>query len=439
MMSESAFLVLLLLLVTPTPTLAAMTAQGDDTSWLEFGGNRRHTGESSVAGPRHACTVLSWTRVPVTSDTNPIVDGEQTVYFGQWGQETSFYAWSTNASAPSSRQLWNDSHAELGVVAGSTPLLDEDSGRLFVITDSLGKGFFCLDAHTGKQVWPHYLPTADSTCAPTFSRDKQLVYVGDWMANFYAVRAGTGELAWNFTDLTPPTAMPFNFNAAPVVHPNGTLVYAASLHKLYAFDSATGAIRWNLCTNRWTNMTMPSLALIFDEANNALVFSALSNYLTVRDTPLGLRKLWNQALYSIDASTGAVRWQALAKPESASKAAIALCTHLDIVLYGSDSLQESSEHWLVAVAATDGTPRWRVPLAAPITSIVIDAVDTVYVTYGSVLSAFDAASGGKLWTWTHSTVFVNMLAITSSGTLWLSDDNEQFGVGADGTPCVDHQ
>lgn len=370
------------------------------------------------------------------------------MYFGQWAAETTFFSYRIgNTTGDTTTSQWNISHAVIGTVAGSTPLLDTVKERVYVITDSLGFGLFCFDSNTGKALWPDtFLPTADSTCAPTFGGpDGSLLFVGDWMANLYAVHADDGQLVWQFNDATPAnassSAMPYNFNSAPVSHPDGSVIYAASRRCLYAFNSTTGAVLWNVTTNTLIDMTEPSVQLIFDVANNAIVLSAVSNSLTVMDTPLGVRKAWDRAVFSIDATTGVVRWRQLPKGQSASGQALALSSRLGLVFFAAEGIssQQINNHYLHAAFALNGTSLWHVSLPAPATSVVVDSANTLYITCGSVLSAYHALDATLLWTWTHNSTFENLLAFTSSGSLWLSDGFSQFAIGPSSTPCVNGQ
>lgn len=421
----------------------------EGANWGEVGGNPTHSGEWEGAGPWKGCTIQEWTVVPLTSNTNPVLattaTGGESVYFGQWAAETTFFSYGIGATEATSQ--WNVSHAEIGVVAGSTPLLDTVKERVYVITDSLGFGLFCFDSNSGKPMWPQtFLPTADSTCAPTFGGpDGSLLFVGDWMANLYAVHADSGQLAWQFNDPTPPNAsgsvMPYNFNSAPVSHPDGSVLYAASLHCLYAFNSTTGAVMWNTTTNTLIQMTQPSVQLIFDVANNAIFLSGISDSLTVVETPLGIRKAWDRAVFSIDAATGTIRWHQLMKGEAASGEALALSSRLGLVFFATEGIssQKTNQHYLYAAYALNGTSLWHVSLPAPAISVVVDSANTLYITSGRVLSAYDALDGTLLWTWTHNSTFENLLAFTPSGSLWVSDGVSQFAIGPSSTPCVNGQ
>jgi len=421
------------------------------SNWEQLGGNPAHTGEWMGAGPRAGCNIQAWTRVPIPSNTNPVFKGLSNnrvgVYFGQWASQVTFFNYAFDVDdekQEGAALLWNVSHSLIGVVAASTPLLDVKRERVYVITDSLGSGLFCFDATTGKSVWPSFLPTADSTCAPTFGGPEfSLLFVGDWMANFYAVDTETGKVTWQFVDNPPvsPNQMPYNFNCAPVSHPDGSVVYAASLHRLYAFNSLTGSILWNTTTNTIVDMTNPSVQLIFDWANDAILFSGKSNSQAVVKTPLGWRKFWNVAAFSVDASTGAVRWSARPENETVSTIALALSTRLGLFFFGSESSASADPgpYFLQAVFSSNGTELWRISLPSAATSIVVDGMDTVYVTAGSVLAAFDALDGSTLWSWTHNATFANLLAFTPSGSLWVADAKTQFAIGPSSSPCINGQ
>ncbi len=94
------------------------------------------------------------------------------------------------------------------------------------------KGFHCLNATTGDEIWVHDPSTDYQGCTPAIANGK--VYIGNDDAFFYCLDAGTGDEIWNYTT-------GWMIWSSPSVY-NNKVYFAAD--QIYCLNASTGEEIW---------------------------------------------------------------------------------------------------------------------------------------------------------------------------------------------------
>lgn len=157
--------------------------------------------------------------------------------------------------ADTGKQLWSTDVG--GVSTMSSAVMAGRNVVLGVCTDGINKSSaVALDPVTGKIVWRSPYGHCDS--APAYGDGKVFVssvepakqkYVGRTVVA--AIDANTGRTLWSYRSPTPGlwSIVASDESAIAGTYVNGTYYQAAPLNrKLFAFDGATGKIRWSFDT-----------------------------------------------------------------------------------------------------------------------------------------------------------------------------------------------
>lgn len=170
--------------------------------------------------------------------------------------------------ASNGQLLWATPLPEFSV-AGATAY----QGRLFAVG---GDYVYSLDANTGAMIWQKRLE-AFQLSTPAVAGG--MVYVGDSsLGNVYALRAGTGKLAWQFDT---QSGLP---DSSPAVV--GGVVYIGDYSHdcVWALDATTGALKWR--SHGGGSQGSVSYA-------DGVVYAA---------------SYWGDAVFAFDANTGVTLW-----------------------------------------------------------------------------------------------------------------------------------
>jgi outer membrane protein assembly factor BamB len=280
--------------------------------WSQFMFSAAHTGfnpsETTIGVSNASRLRQKWAATTQGPVGSPVVVGG-TAYVGSFDQKV--YAF----DAASGALRW--STAVGGYVTTAAAV---EGGRVFVMSGA--NTLTALNAATGAVLWS--VPWGFSNQSPTVGGGR--VYVPGSITGLTAFDAATGNAVWH-TGLDVQEAFP-----GSAAYADGT-VYVAGTH-LWAFDAATGAIRWTSTEPAHSVASSPSVAngrvyvgsnsdgvtgnvVAFDAATGARDWTTPVNN-TVLATPavtggsvfvgtMGGNHV-NAILYALDATTGAVQW-----------------------------------------------------------------------------------------------------------------------------------
>jgi outer membrane protein assembly factor BamB len=239
---------------------------------------------------------------------------------------------------------------------------------------------------------------------PLASGDSVYVCVGDGASNTaetLALSARDGAVRWSRQTGCQLVSMPFEDNAAPV-YANGVL-YSGS----YALRASDGHVLWR-----------SSIAESFAGVAGDLVYAY---------------SLSRNAVYALDAATGAIRWTYTTSPLSlASVPAVTSSTVYVTGLVG-DEAPGPSPAWtpnpafaptqpdLFALDATTGTLRWHAAVA-PIAGAALEYGGLVYIGARDAVSALDAATGNVRWRLPLPLHAASTARLDAAGALYFSAD-----------------
>jgi outer membrane protein assembly factor BamB len=153
---------------------------------------------------------------------------------------------------------------------------------------------YALDARTGKTLWSARTPDADYTSAsPVLAAGRVFVRtlsrVSDtWVTSIEAFSAANGRHLWHAS--TRPSSM---FWFMPVSADGSLVVYASEHGYLYAFDAATGVLRWEVygITNTLRPAIVGGLVWAEDVDGRLLALDARDGRQLWASTPFGLDQL----------------------------------------------------------------------------------------------------------------------------------------------------
>lgn len=252
-----------------------------------------------------------------------------------------------------------------------------------------------------------------------------MVLVGAYDHNLYALGLGDGKLIWKF-------AASGGLGSSPSVHENGVFIGSVDNH-LYSVQLTNGRLNWRFATNGpiYSSPTVCFEHVFFGSddgylyAVNAVQGKMIwrtNAYGAVRSTPFvdGENVYFGTEggyIFCLDLSSGKTKWQSQAKRAVTSSPTV----DDEIVFVGS------MDSTLLALDATSGWIIWRFRARRPIISSPAVHQGIVYVgSSDGALYALDVDTGRQVWAYETDG------QVTSSPTIW--GEAVYFG-STDGTVC----
>jgi eukaryotic-like serine/threonine-protein kinase len=233
-----------------------------------------------------------------------------------------------------------------------------------------------------------------------------VAYIGSTDGNLYAVDAGSGALKWKFETKSWEVSSP------AVV--SGVVYFLSYDSHLYALDSASGQVKWKFATGgekRYAGTHLHHLE------------PAAETMPDPWDFYLSSPAVWNGAVYfgssdgnvySLDATTGDLRWKFHTGDVVHSSPAIA-----NGVLYIG-----SWDTYLYALDAANGTEKWRFKtgedpdihnhVGIQASPAVADGI-VLFGSRDSFAYGVDAATGRQLWKFSTGGSWVNNSMVVHDG------------------------
>jgi eukaryotic-like serine/threonine-protein kinase len=233
-----------------------------------------------------------------------------------------------------------------------------------------------------------------------------VAYVGSTDGNLYAIDAGAGALKWKFETK--------NWEVSSPAVVSGVVYFLSYDSHLYALDVATGQVKWKFATGgerRYAGTHLHHLEPATETMSDPWDFY------------LSSPAVWNGAVYfgssdgnvySLDATTGVLRWKFHTGDVVHSSPAIA-----DGVLYIG-----SWDAYLYALDATSGTEKWRFKtgedpdihnhVGIQASPAVADGI-VFFGSRDSFAYGVDAATGKQLWKFSTNGSWVNNSMVVHDG------------------------
>jgi outer membrane protein assembly factor BamB len=279
-----------------------------------------------------------------------------------------------------SANTWGDVHGAPAVA----------NGVVYVATERGNQYLEAFDATTGTQLWS---APVGSYCSPAVADGT--VYLTGLDGRLYAFDAASGALRWN----TPNISLgPFSSPSAA----KGMAYVGSGDGNLYAFDAATGTQQWTAQTGGPVDSSpavVNGVVYIGSEDGSVYAFSARTGALRW-STPTGGAILGSAAvangtvyigsfdgnLYALDSKTGAVRWTWQSTYGGWIESAIAVAN--GVVYPVVDDM------FLYAVDTANGTELWSWHLGSQTRSSPAVANGIVYIgSWEGTLHAFGLPPG----------------------------------------------
>lgn len=273
--------------------------------------------------------------------------------------------------------VWN---VDVGPIRGTLPgwnVVVAGSTVAFAKVDLFG-----YDTTTGRELWSYVAPGGDETGYTSITADDSTVYTASRGGRAYAIDARTGLAKW-ITDLRQGRTDVF---ALHPTYDRGTLYVAthasagADEATLWALDASNGAVRWKYdFTPEFPNL--PNVAY-----GGAAVWGDLV-----------IEPVADGRVFAFDRATGAVRWIAprvhLLPPAGSSLGDL----RWPVVSGDNLVVTSSTSGVLVSLDPETGSERWRNTdfLEAAYQPVMDD--QSVYVPLGGVFAAFDVNTGRLRW------------------------------------------
>jgi len=328
----------------------------------------------------------------------------------------------TSLTAPRLHVAWSHEVGPLPKPVSASPVVAFDAtlGKMLVYDVNATGSIAAFDANTGKAIWQATLPYGQVGSeralqdVSTPAIDGNTLYVGTTAA-LVALDATTGAVNCSFPiPVQPPSTEAGVIDSSPVVghfDPSGPIVFFGDKGEsepnngghewaVTGVGNTAGGCQQAWVFNSWQIQTPPA-KLVGSWSSPALVQSANGTWLLVFGSSDP-----DDAVYALDASTGALVWRFQTPPNGPDHDVGAGPTisppgangFPDGVVYvdGKDTIE-------FAIDLSTGTQLWSFNMGTD-TGVSVDAVssgalvgNTLYVPYAHWVYAFDATTGAVLW------------------------------------------
>ena len=254
---------------------------------------------------------------------------------------------------PTNTELWR---FKTGNSVGSSPIVSND----VVFVGSWDNNLYAIDALTGNEKW-RFVTSREVVSSPAISNG--VVYIGSLDNNLYAIDAETGKERWRFWTNSGVSSSPSVSNGVVYIGSDDKHEpWRTSRGKLYAIDTATGTEKWR-----------------FETGGSVYSSPAVSNGVVYVGSG-------DNNLYAIDALTGKERWRFVTGSAVFGSPAVST----DVVYVGS------GDNNLYAIDALTGKEKWRFVTGSAVSGSPAVSDGVVYV--GSIiLYAIDVEMGKERW------------------------------------------
>ena len=204
----------------------------------------------------------------------------------------------------------------LGTAAKSTPMLDNETGYLYV---GSGNNLYKLDKYSGNIIWS-YTTGGDIESSPVKLPGSGVLYFGSADGRIYAL-SSSGTPEWSFVTGGP-------IKSSPAVHESGLVVVGSSDTKLYAINSTAGTLLWEFDTDGEivsTPMVRENIELVFAGSTDGNIYAVnrnngnlvwnyttgdaiLSSPAVNRDTGALYIGSNDNKIYALNSTTGGLLW-----------------------------------------------------------------------------------------------------------------------------------
>jgi outer membrane protein assembly factor BamB len=239
-------------------------------------------------------------------------------------------------------------------------------------------------------------PTRGAIFSSSPATANGLVFVGSQDKSLYAFDAATGKVRWS----APIGVVIFSSPATA----NGLIFISCNDKKLYAFEAASGQMLWSTSTGApifSSPVVVNGIVYVGSQDKKLYAFNATTDKIlwsastgnAIYDSPAVANGVvyvgsHDKKLYAFDATTGKKQWATSTGDLIYSSPAVAN----GLVYVGS------ADHKVHAFDATTGKISWSTSTGAAIYSSPAVANGVVYVgSYDKKLYAFDATSGQVRW------------------------------------------
>lgn len=336
-------------------------------------------GGHGAAQPRPTGPSPLW-RVPGTGSGTPAVDGD-TVYFLSADREVAAVAagsgtvrWKTGTGVTSTDSIF-------GAATAGTSLTV--AGSMVVAGDWDVVGF---DRVTGARRWTYKAPAGDGPGLFLGPVQGGLVYTGSPGGRAYAIDTATGALRWMTTIVDGGTTSVFRPAVAGAMLAVGYSTFVIpNAGGLAMLDAASGRLLWRTPfpapKERWQHTNLAGGPVLTDD----LVFGSAGD----------------GNIYAFDVATGEVRWAFPRLSGPLEGLITATDTdHRAITRAGRLIVAGSATGYVVAYDIDTRQERWRYfDRLAGSTTLALSADDrSVYLPYfGGFIIAVDLATGSERW------------------------------------------
>jgi outer membrane protein assembly factor BamB len=421
--SNKSFAVILILTVafsslTLSGTRVAFAQQSSSGDWPMFRYDSAHNGIISNAGPTEGDKVWSFVEGhfdgSFIGSSAAIVNG--VVYVGSnWNNNPTQYPYGSGNiyafNAGTGAKIWN--YSTKSSVYSSPAVV----GNIMII--GLGSDVCAFDASTGTKIWS--FPTGGTVNSSPNVVDG-VVYVGSWDDNVYALNASNGEKLWNFTvysnTVLKDTQNGGAIESSPAVA-DGAVYVGSDDGNLYALNASTGAKLWNYTT---------SYQLTWTVGNQVTSSPAVSGGVVYVGSVGG-------NIYAFNATTGAKIWSYYTGPSVAFGGGYWHGVQASPAVDYGMVYVGSVDGYMYALNASTGKPTWEVKTGAVLSSAALSNA-VVYVALGFDVSALNAVTGAKIWTFTTQNQ-INASPSLYKGVIFIaSQDGHFYAIGKPSSDVV---
>lgn len=329
--------------------------------------------------------------------------------------------------AKTGRKIWDFSS---GFDFRLSPPVVTPDGKT-VLTCSGYKGFYGIDAKTGKQKWLKDFNIRDGS-SPVLSNNGKTVYFGDDFQSIYALDVDTGDQKWeyNLGDL---------FRCTPAVGHDGTVYSANSDGQIFAIKGDTGEKKWR--TKKMEDNALREFGFALNP-DGRTVYAA---------TPFLKSGNTYGEVYAFNTKNGKERWKFQADGKTRS---VVVSPDGGTVYFGSE------DNHLYALDARTGKEKWTYDAGEYVYSPALSKDgSTLYVAtshyeknQGSVseMIAVDTKTGKKIDIFKTEGIMDKSKAITGSDdvsvnkeiideemkVVWESDENKDYTIERKGKSII---